>query len=374
MTSRQIDALRGPSGRGLYGPPAASGVSDRVLLLAPSSGLGGGIERYAETLEWVFAAQGIDFVRVDLGRPGLPGHVRMLAQARTILRQSMVPARVVVLHRALLPVAWLLARESQVSGISVICHGGEVWGARHRARWYLENRLMRRPAVRVVAVSSFTAGALADVSPATVLAPGLSQAWFRTLAAASSASRRAGHEIHLATAFRLADWRSKGLPELLSAVAALQRPDVRTIVCGTGEPPPELRQLVSRHCHCTLQPNLSDHELASQLAAADLFVLATRTRSGASPSGEGFGLVLLEAQVAGTPVIAPAYGGSHSAFVGQITGAAPADETAEALTALLAELLKDPQRLARMGMRATEWARESFAPERYAPYAVARLL
>jgi glycosyltransferase involved in cell wall biosynthesis len=345
-----------------------------VLLLAPSSGLGSGIERYTETLEWAFAAQGIESARVDLGRPGFRGHARMLAQARTTLRRSMAPARLVAVHRALLPVAWLLAREVSVSGISVVCHGGEVWGARHRPRWYLENRLMRRPAIRVVAVSSFTAGALAGISPATVLAPGLSQAWFRTLAAASSASRPRGHEIRLITAFRLADWRSKGLPELLSAVAALQRPDVRVIVCGTGEPPPELRRLVSRHRHCTLRPNLSDQELAGQLAAADLFVLATRTRSAPNPSGEGFGLVLLEAQVAGTPVVGPAYGGSHSAFVDRITGAAPADETAEALTALLAELLKDPQQLARMGMRATDWTRECFAPERYASQAVARLL
>ena len=190
----------------------------------------------------------------------------------------------------------------------------------------------------------------------------------------ASTSRPRGHEIQLITAFRLADWRSKGLPELLSAVSALGRPDVRLTVCGTGEPPPELRRLVSLHRYCVLRPNLSDHDLADQLAAADLFVLATRTRSTVNPSGEGFGLVLLEAQVAGTPVVAPAYGGSHSAFLERFTGAAPADETAEALTALLAELLKDPQQLARMGRRAMEWAREYSAPERYASHVVARLL
>ena len=34
-------------------------MTGRALLLTPSFGQGGGIERYAETLEWAFAAQGV---------------------------------------------------------------------------------------------------------------------------------------------------------------------------------------------------------------------------------------------------------------------------------------------------------------------------
>jgi glycosyltransferase involved in cell wall biosynthesis len=132
--------------------------------------------------------------------------------------------------------------------------------------------------------------------------------------------------------------------------------------------------LVEQHRHCALLPALTDRELAYQLAAADLFVLATRTRPGRHACGEGFGLVLLEAQVAGTPVIAPAYGGSHDAYVAGLTGAAPVDESAEALSIALDMLLQDRERLARMGKRAAEWAREAFAPEQYAPLAVTRLL
>jgi glycosyltransferase involved in cell wall biosynthesis len=215
---------------------------------------------------------------------------------------------------------------------------------------------------------------LSVTSPATILTPGLSGEWFRTLVDAASLNQTKGQGIHLVSAFRLADWQGKGLPELLDAVAALGRADVRVTVCGTGKPSPELQRLVSEHHYCALWPGVTDSELAGLLAAADLFVLATRTRSGQSPSGEGFGLVLLEAQVAGTPVVAPAYGGSHDAFVDQITGAAPTDETAGALAVLLDELLKDPLRLALMGKRAAEWARECFSPERYAARAVARLL
>ena len=107
---------------------------------------------------------------------------------------------------------------------------------------------------------------------------------------------------------------------------------------------------------------------------ADLFVLATHIEYGHSAVGEGFGLVLVEAQVAGTPVVAPAYGGSRDAYVEGVTGTAPADESAEALTRTLHDLLKDPARLEWMGGQAAQWSRQAFAPERYAQLAVRRLL
>jgi glycosyltransferase involved in cell wall biosynthesis len=232
---------------------------------------------------------------------------------------------------------------------------------------------MRAGGVRLVAISSFTAGALMRDGRATILPPALSREWSGTLAAAAG---RQGSEpgIRLTTAFRLAQWRTKGLPQLVEAVTTLGRPDVRLTVCGSGDPPADLRRLVAEHPWCTLQPGLSDGDLASELAAADLFILATQTRSGRGSVGEGFGLVLLEAQAAGTPVIAPAHGGSREAYVEGVTGMAPVDESAEALAKVLHDLLKDPGRLAWMGGHAAEWVRQAFDPERYAQLVVRRLL
>jgi phosphatidylinositol alpha-1,6-mannosyltransferase len=352
-------------------------VNSTVLLLAPSCGLGGGIERYTETLEWAFAAEGVEYRRVDLHhadrRSRIFGHARMLTEARMQLQAQQPPTRLVVMHRALLPVASVLALHCRVSGITVVCHGSEVWGARPRIRRSAESYLMRRPGVRAVAAGSFTSGALSGQCVSTVLPPGLSLNWFQTLVAAAARTRHRDPGIHLVTAFRLRQWRDKGLPELLDAVAALGRPDVRVTVCGSGEPPPELRQLAWQG-RCRLCTGLTDESLADELASADLFVLATRTRRRPDASGEGFGLVLLEAQIAGTPVVGPAYGGSHDAYVDRITGLAPPDETAESLARVLDELLKDPSRLAQMGKRAAEWGREGFLPERYARLAVTKLL
>jgi phosphatidyl-myo-inositol dimannoside synthase len=346
-----------------------------VLLLAPSRGRGGGIERYVETIEWALGAQGVGCCRIDLAGPGMGGHARMLRECRRCFGPGdRPPDRLIVAHRSMIPVAALLARRWRSSGISVICHGEEVWAARPRMRSTLEDRLMRRPHIRAVAASNFTSGALFSECRATILPPGLSATWFATLVKAANAERLREPGIHLTTAFRLADFRSKGLPQLLDAIARLGRADVRMTVCGGGQPPVDLRQLIGSYPWCTLRNGLSNEELARQFAAADLFVLATRMRRGRGSSGEGFGMVLLEAQVAGTPVVGPAFGGSHEAFLHRVTGDAPVDETVQALSAVLDRMLKDPATLEQMGRQAAQWSRQCFAPDTYAPRVVSALL
>ena len=59
-------------------------------------------------------------------------------------------------------------------------------------------------------------------------------------------------------------------------------------------------------------------------------------------------------------MIAPAYGGSHEAYIEEATGVAPADESAEALTRTLDDLLEDPARLAWMGRHVVQWTRQAF--------------
>jgi phosphatidylinositol alpha-1,6-mannosyltransferase len=349
-------------------------AAGRVLLLAPSNGLGGGIERFTGTVQESFAELGVACQRLDLERPGMRSHLTMLTRARRLLRSSSQRTTLVVSHVALVPVARMLAHEPVVVGVSVLCHGSDMWSTRLRLRRSIGLGLMRHPGIQAVAASGFTAGTLAASCRAAVLPPGLSRGWFETLAAAGDTAPPEKPDIHIVTAFRLASWRDKGAAELVAAIAALDRRDVRLTICGSGDPPPGLREIVEAHPWCGLSVGRTDRELAQQLAAADLFVLATRTRVGRRPSGEGFGLVLLEAQVAGTPVIAPAYGGSSDAYVEGVTGFAPEDETREALTKLLREVVSDRAALAAMGEQAATWARGAFAPERYTQLVARRLL
>jgi len=359
-------------------------MSDKsVLLLTPSRGLGGGIERYVQTVQSAFDEAGVITRRLDLARPGPAGHLALLARARATLADAPPPDRLVIAHRALLPVATALARTRRVGGISVICHGSDVWGQRWKLRWLAESALMRRPGVRIVAVSSFTAGAMFPGSQATVLPPGLSRAWYGELAEAGRAamvpsspagSPPDGAGLEVMTAFRLAEWREKGLPELTAAIAALGRDDVTLSVCGSGEPPAGLLSHLRGYPWCRLRPGLSDTALAALYARASLFVLATRTKGGKQPCGEGFGLVLLEAQVAGTAVVGPAHGGSLDAYVNGVTGLTPRDESATALAQVIGTLLGSPSRLREMGAQGAAWAQSRYAPDRYALQVIDRLL
>jgi phosphatidyl-myo-inositol dimannoside synthase len=299
----------------------------------------------------------------------------MSRDIRAELGLHRTPVRLILAHRSLLPVARLIARHGLVCGISVICHGSDVWGSRPGPRGHLERLLMRSAEVRLIAVSSFTAGALSELGrPVTVLPPGVSEKWFDALVVAAACRPTVGPRFTLVTTFRLREWKDKGLPELVVALGMLERSDVRLVVCGSGPAPTGLTQLIEDHDFCSLKAGLDDSELAAQYACADLFVLATRTRTGSRPCGEGFGLVLLEAQIAGVPVIGPAYGGARDAYIEGITGLTPSTEAPEDLARTIEKLLADPARRVRMAQRSAEWSRERFAPASYAARAVAGLL
>ena len=351
-------------------------MTESVLLLAPSAGLGGGIERYLSTVEGAFQQYGVAYRRLDLVGPGRPGGLRgklaFLRETLRAVRTSPGPVRLVVAHNHLLPVVGLVARMRNFAGATTILYGCEIWSGRRPRGW----RTMRRADVRLVTISNFSAGALAGACQANVniLHPGISPEWYATLVNAGKRARPVTDELRLVTAFRLEDWRDKGLDTLLEAVRRLDDDRIRLTVCGSGAVPPELTQAVAGLPWCRIEANLTDAGLAERLADADLCVLATRTRYGDDAYGEGFGLVLVEAQLAGTPVVAPAYGGSGDTFQPGLTGLAPADESPGALAATLTSLLHNPQRRTELGHTAAAWSRARFQPGRYPPVVAQALL
>jgi phosphatidylinositol alpha-1,6-mannosyltransferase len=349
-------------------------MNEHVLLLSPSRGLGGGIERYVSTIEAVFAQHGVPYRRLDLlnvnRANGLATKARFVQEVREAARKTPGPTRLVLAHCNLLPLVQLLPRSVNFTGATVILHGLEIWaGNRIRGQ-----RIMRHADVRVVTASNFSAGALAGRCHANVLYPGVASDWYHTLINAGEQAQRAPGELNLVTAFRLDDWRDKGLETILEAIRLLGDERLRFTVCGSGPVSPSLQAAIAPYPWCQIKSNLTDEMLAQRLASADLFALATRTRFGENACGEGFGLVLLEAQLAGTPVVAPAYGGSGEAFQPGVTGLAPLDESPEALASVLASLLADDRRRADMGQAAAAWSRSRFEPEAYGEHLLRTLL
>ena len=152
----------------------------------------------------------------------------------------------------------------------------------------------------------------------------------------------------------------KGIDTMLAALPAIARahPGVRYRVVGDGPDRARLLALAAQHGvsdRIELAGAADPLELPAIYAAADLFVLASR-EDPVTGDVEGFGLVLLEAQAAGTAVIAAASGGMPDALRPGVTGLLVAPDDPDALACAINELLADRERLASMRAAARQHA------------------
>jgi glycosyltransferase involved in cell wall biosynthesis len=99
-------------------------------------------------------------------------------------------------------------------------------------------------------------------------------------------------------------------------------------------------------------------DVASILAVADVFVLASRW--------EGLPLAIIEAMMAGLPVVATRVGGVPELVEDGVTGVIVPPRDSEALAAALKRLLADPGLRSRMGRAGQERAFRDFAGDRMA--------
>jgi len=89
--------------------------------------------------------------------------------------------------------------------------------------------------------------------------------------------------------------------------------------------------------------------------------------SRASPSdAEGVGIVYLEAQAAGLPVVAASGGGAPEAIRNQETGVLVNEGDSDTLQRSIAELLGNKEKRVAMGRRGQNWVREAFDPVKQA--------
>ena len=111
------------------------------------------------------------------------------------------------------------------------------------------------------------------------------------------------------------DFMLKAMPELLK-----QMPNLHYAVVGRGECEAELRECIQElqlQNSVTLHTNLNDDELIQAYQQCDVFILPNRTIHN---DIEGFGMVLVEAQACGIPVIAGDSGGTAETLVQGETG------------------------------------------------------
>ena len=153
----------------------------------------------------------------------------------------------------------------------------------------------------------------------------------------------------------------KGLAVLLEAMSELPA-HVRLWIAGDGPDTEQLRQRVAGDARVEWLGRISDEEKAARLRGADVFCAP-------SLRGESFGVVLLEAMAAETPVVAsdlPGY--SNVAEYGRdalLVEAGQAGPLADALRRLLTDSSEAARYVAAGEQRARELSMERLA-ERYA--------
>jgi teichuronic acid biosynthesis glycosyltransferase TuaC len=150
----------------------------------------------------------------------------------------------------------------------------------------------------------------------------------------------------------------KGHSKLIEAMpAVLQRiPDAHCVIVGDGPLAKPLARLVSAHGlerHVSFLGSVSAEDLVRLYGCAAVFALPCLTM----PDGdtEGFGLVFLEANACGVPVIAGAAGGTIEAVIDQETGIIVDGSNAEEIATALIRVLSDTGLSQRLGTAG--WAR-----------------
>jgi glycosyltransferase involved in cell wall biosynthesis len=351
----------------LHEPKVSGGPTDNcgtLLLLAPSTGFGGGIERVAEVVARAWPGPVIRLNLYRSGRESVPAgnrarQARFSVQAVAAALRSR-PDFVFCLHAGLLPVAAAAARGSGAR-LAVWAHGDEVWlppAAAKLALW--------RGVDIVLSSSTFTA---ARVVEAARVADERVHPMHLPVAPAFESERPPesdGGGPRLLSVGRVSrQSRYKGYYEIAGCLPAVLRevPDATWQIAGSGD---DVEALLG-HCEAlglgrdtvTVSSGLDDRSLAAAYADATVFVLPSTVSIGKRTAlGEGFGMVYAEAGMLGVPSIASTRGGGALDFVEhERTGLTVPPEDGDALRAAIVRILTDGALRDRLGGEALARAR-----------------
>ena len=261
------------------------------------------------------------------------------------------------------------ARKAGASKIVSTTHGHEVgWSMVPGARQVL--RRIGNASDTVTYISDYTlrrfSPAFGDRADFVPLPSGVDTDFFRP---ATSAQRAAARSIHglgrgplVVVASRLVP--RKGQDRLIECWPQVQQavPGAVLAVVGEGSYERTLRKLAHRHGvtgDVRFLGRLPREEMRDVVASADIMAMPARTRGGGLDV-EGLGIVYLEAQACGVPVIAGNSGGAPETVTDESGIVVDGNDT-DAIAAAVIELLQDPQRRAALGAAGRVFVGEQFS-------------
>jgi phosphatidylinositol alpha-1,6-mannosyltransferase len=312
----------------------------------------------------IFDSQaGLPITRIDLrfANWGL-AHLRAMmqyARAFALLNRAASAVKPDEIHCGkCLPEGLLAAAIRGTRGIPYRCfvHGEELTLAEASRELRVLTRTVLRHASQIVVNSLHTKALVLDrwsVDPKRIIVmhPGVDTSRFRP--APCDATKRArlgwtGRKVVLTVG---ALQKRKGQDMVLRALPAIRArcPEVLYSMVGEGWERDYLESLVdelSVRDVVEFRNTPTDEELVGCYQQCDLFALPNR-RIGWD--FEGFGIVLLEAQACGKPVVTGTDGGTAETIVPSVTGELVACDAPAPLAEAIVRLLDDPARRAAMG-------------------------
>jgi phosphatidylinositol alpha-1,6-mannosyltransferase len=381
LIANNFPPVRGGSGA-VYASLARC-LPEHVTVLAPRINYGDGLpligwREHDRTAP--FRVARLALLRTVMGiRQG--GLEKALFVVRDILLRAQVAAAVLRLLVHIRPRAvcvgellashWLLQLLRHVPGLRtlVYVHGEEITTDDHYDPGSVRRRRALLAADRIIVVSRFTQRAVQnllgqappDRLPRIVLIEnGVDTQRFHP----APRDRELVERYRLAATFvfvtvcRLLE--KKGVDQALRAFALLlpHHPEARYLIVGHGPYEPDLRRLAAELgvAHAVqFAGNVAEHELVAHYRLGDVFVMPNRAL--ANGDTEGFGLVFLEANGCGLPVIAGRDGGSTDAVHDDENGLVVDGHSVPQILAAMRRLCEDPALRARLGRRGLEAAR-----------------
>lgn len=186
----------------------------------------------------------------------------------------------------------------------------------------------------------------------TVVGNGTDPDRFRPMDLPSLGERLTGRDVPvLLTVGRLV--RRKGVGTVLRAVDRLRAayPDLLYVIAGDGPDRARLETLTRElglEEHVRFEGRIPHEDLPGYYNGCDVFVMVAESRP---PDVEGFGIVFLEANACGRPVVGARAGGIPDAIREGETGRLVTPGDPEELASVLDELLAHPERAERLGRR-----------------------
>lgn len=358
----------------------------RVLFLALSLQPTGGLERYSRTMAQTISELGHHvevwsvFENDSAEHPGLP-QVRYCAPRGRVVASLHFRARSLWLLKELFPRTQqfdlliaahpMLVKGTYLASLIkpdlryIVCtYGSDIWLGFDRM---LYKGFLR--ATSITAISEYTRGAILKRIPSASVQIVYPAVGLEYSSVEVQLDRRRIPPVMLTVgrlnkedAYKGHDVVIRAMPEIQDRLGS----PISYRIVGDGDGIPALRTLAEK---CDVASaveflgKIDDEQLRSEYCNCDVFVMPSRMEKcpDGSFSGEGFGIVYIEAAACGKPVIGSDQGGAPEAFMDGVTGIAVNPTSVTEIVDAVCRVIADPMLANRMGEAGKRFVKENFS-------------